>query len=143
MLPEHLTGGGLIEAGPDSTPANSLENADGSEASHVRRVVWQVEADPNVTLSCQVVDFLGLDLVDEVLEASCTTHIAVVKQEACFVVRVIIEMVNATGVEGTRTPDQPMYLIAFKEKKLGEIRTVLASDACDKSFFHEIRSEAL
>ena len=89
-----------------------------------------------------MVDLLGLDLIDEILEASCTADITVVKEEARFVVRVTVEMVNTTGVEGARTPDQAVYFIAFKEEKLGKIRTVLAGDACDKSLFHEIRSKS-
>ena len=55
-----------------------------------------------------------------------------------IVVRVTVEMIDTTGVEGARTPDQAVYFIAFEEEKLGKIGTVLAGDACDKSFLHEI-----
>jgi hypothetical protein len=45
-------------------------------------------------------------------------------------------VVNPAGVEGAGATDETVHLIVLREKKLGEIRTVLTGDAGNERFFH-------
>jgi hypothetical protein len=51
-------------------------------------------------------------------------------------VRVVIDVVDAAGVEGTGTADDAMDFVALGKQQFSEIRTVLSGDASDESFFH-------
>jgi hypothetical protein len=48
--------------------------------------------------------------------------------------RILVDMVDTIGIEERRTPLDAMNLIAFSEKKLREIRSVLSSDTCNQGF---------
>jgi hypothetical protein len=49
------------------------------------------------------------------------------------VVRVLIDVVDPIRVEQRGTPFDAVNLIAFSEKKLGEVRSVLAGNSCNQS----------
>ena len=48
---------------------------------------------------------------------------------------VLDQMLDPPAVKGTWTTYNPMYFITFLQKQLGQIRTILSGDACDKGFF--------
>jgi hypothetical protein len=50
-------------------------------------------------------------------------------------VRVLIKMINALGIEGRRAALDTVYNIALAEKELGKIGAVLPSRACYESNF--------
>jgi hypothetical protein len=61
-----------------------------------------------------------------------------VEKEPCTgVVRVGVDVVNSAGVEGAGTTNETVHLIVLREKKLGEIRTILTGDAGNECFFHD------
>ena len=45
--------------------------------------------------------------------------------------RIVVEVLEALGVESAGPPDQAMHFVAFIEKQLGEVRAILACDARD------------
>ena len=49
----------------------------------------------------------------------------------------LVDMIDARGVEAGGAADDTMNLVAFSQQQLGQIGTVLAGDACDECFFHE------
>src|SRR6185369_9141172 len=51
-------------------------------------------------------------------------------------VRILIDLIDARGVEGRRTTDDAVDLVAFSDEELGEIRAVLAGDPCDQGLLH-------
>jgi hypothetical protein len=46
------------------------------------------------------------------------------------------DVIYTIGVKTRRTTLEAMDLVAFREQKLGQVRTILASTACDQGFFH-------
>ena len=66
---EHFTAAGLVESCIDSRFPDSLKQANCAERRYVTCVFRDIEADSDVTLSGQIVDFVGFDLrydLDEV-----------------------------------------------------------------------------
>ena len=64
-------------------------------------------------------------------------EVAVVQDEAAVrLVRVLVEVVDALGVEGRGAALDAVDLVALGEQELGEVGAVLAGDAGDQSLFH-------
>ncbi len=58
-------------------------------------------------------------------------------QAAVRFVRVLVEMIDAVGVEQRRTALDAVHFVTLAEQKLGKIGAVLAGDAGDQcNFFH-------
>jgi hypothetical protein len=49
-------------------------------------------------------------------------------------VRIGIDVIETIRVKGRSAPDNSVDLVTFGEEELGEIRTILASDAGDERF---------
>jgi hypothetical protein len=63
-------------------------------------------------------------------------------QAAFFLVGILIQVVDAIGVQQGSAALDAMHFIPLFEQKLGEIGTILTSDAVDQSSFHEGPSSA-
>ena len=88
-----------------------------------------VEADPDVALRAEMVDLVGLDIVQQVLQRGAVAEVAVVQEELHAVdVRVLVKMIDAVGVERTGAADDAVDLVALAEQEFGEIRPVLPGD---------------
>jgi hypothetical protein len=44
-------------------------------------------------------------------------------------VRVVVEVLDALGVEGAGAADEAVHFVIFREQQLGQVRAVLAGDA--------------
>ena len=55
------------------------------------------------------------------------------------VVRIVVNAVEPSGVEGAGATDEAVYFITFAQQKFGEIGTVLSGDAGDECFFAHIK----
>ena len=89
-----------------------------------------------MALGSQVIDFVGLYLLDDAHERRRVGHIAVMQGKQAFVLHVAhpfvkVEVLDATRVERRRAADDAVHLVAFFQKKLGKERAVLARDAGD------------
>ena len=81
-------------------------------------------------LSAEVVDFVGLGHFKNAAKARRISEIAVMKVEAATgLVGVLINVVDATGVEAGTTADNAVNGVVFREKQLAEIGAVLAGYA--------------
>ena len=90
-----------------------------------------------MALGAEMVDLVGLDLLEEVGERAGNGKIAVVEIDPRLgVVEVLVEVVDPVGVEGAGPADEPVDLIPLAEQELGEVGAVLAGDAGDERFFH-------
>ena len=88
-------------------------------------------------LRAQVVDLVGLDLVDQAHEPRGLRQVGVVQQQAhLLLVRIAVEMVDPLGVERGRPAHEPVDLVALVEQLLGEERPVLPGDAGDDGALH-------
>ena len=134
---EHLAGGGLVVAGRAARAAQRLEDAGRAQAGDVAGVFGDVEGDAHVALRAQVVDFVGLDVVDEVGELPPVRQVAVVQEHAgAGGVRVDVDVVEAAGVEGGGAADDAVDLVPLREEELDQVRSVLAGDAGDECLGH-------
>ena len=84
-------------------------------------------------LRAEVVDLVGLELVEQPHEAAGVGEVAVVQEELdAALVRVAVEVVDPVGVEGRGAADDAVDLVALVEQQLGEVGAVLAGDAGDE-----------
>ena len=140
----HLGAGGLVETGGDAGLAQGLEDAGGADAGDIASVFGDVETHAHMALGAEVVNFIGFEVVDELHEIHAISEVAVVEKKPGAVdVGVGVDVIDAGGVEGAGAADDSMNLVAFVEKKVGEVGSVLTGDACDECFFHEVFGKIL
>jgi len=134
---EHLAGRGLIESGVDSGLADRLEEPQRPQSRNIPGVLRHVEAHPHMALGAEVIDLIGLDVVQKVRELPGDSQIAVMKVDPRLgIVEVLVQMIDAVRIEGAGPTDQPVDLITLAEEKFGQIRSVLAGYAGDECLFH-------
>ena len=89
-----------------------------------------------MTLGGEIVNFVWLDLLHNANQAAGISHIAVVQDKFTRLdMRVLIQVVDTVRVEQRGPAFDTVYLIAFLQKKFGQIGSVLAGDTRDKRFF--------
>jgi hypothetical protein len=77
-----------------------------------------------------MVNLIGTEMIKEFYQVCGIAQISVVEEEADTVeMGIAIEVVDARRIEGARTPDNPVDLIALGEEEFGKVGTVLASNA--------------
>ena len=132
-LAVHFAAGGLVEADGQAGVADGLEQVHGSEGVDGDGVDGLIEADADVGLGAEVVDFVGLDAGEDFAEAGAIDEVAVVEEEAGVgIVAVAIEVIDAVGVERAAAADDAVDLVALVEQKFGQVGAVLAGDAGDE-----------
>jgi len=93
-----------------------------------------------VTLRRQVVDFVGLDFLDDPNQVGRIRQISIVQLEAdVFFVRILVKMINAIGVERGCTAFDAMHAIPLIEQELGQIGTVLPGNARDQRRLRQVQ----
>ena len=130
---EHLRARRLVEAALHAGQADRLEQAHGADAGGVTGVLGLVEADPHVRLRGEVVDLVGVDLVQQRDQAGAVGEVAVVQEELGLrVVRVLVEVVDPGRVERRGPTDQPVDLVPLAQQQLGQVGPVLPGDSGDE-----------
>ena len=130
-----LGGGGLIDAGflGEAADADCLEDPQGAEGVDVGGVFRGLETHGHMALSAEVVDLIGLYLLDDSLEVAAVGEIAVMEGEAWIdFVRVLIEVIDAGGVEGGGASFDAVDGVALLKEELSKIGAVLAGDPSDE-----------
>ena len=85
----------------------------------------------------QVVDLVGLHLVDQVDQPDPVGHVTEVQEEPRLgVVRVLVDGVDPARVEGGRPTHQTVDLVALGEQQLGQVGPVLPRDPRDQGLLH-------
>ena len=134
-LAEHFRAGGLIELGLDPALQDGIQNPHRAGSGDIGGVFGHIETHPNVALCTQVINLVRLDGLQEPVEPGRVAQVPKVKEHTGIVAMgVLIEMVNAAGIEGTGPTDEPMDLIAFFQQELGQIGSVLSRDPRDERF---------
>src|ERR1051325_4650461 len=132
----HFAGGGLVVARLDAGLANGFQQAHGAGGVRIGRILGVVEADADMALGGQVIDFGRLQAVQQADERAAPGQVAIVQKEAgAFDLRIGINVVEPAAVERADAADQAMNLIAFGEQQLGQVRAVLAGNSRDESLF--------
>ncbi len=130
-----LAGAGLVEARllRQAQDADGLQQAQRADAVGIGRVLGLLEAHRHVAHRAQVVDLVGLHLLHDADEVGAVGEVTVVQLEAGVVdVRVLVEVVDAVGVEERRAPLDAVHLVALGEQQFGEVGAVLAGHAGDE-----------
>src|SRR5579862_1909611 len=125
-LSEHLARARFVEAALHALLADRVEQSQRPERGDVGRVFGDVEADPDMALSSEVVDLVRSDRAQELVERRTVAKIA--EHE----LKVTEDVVDPRRVERARATDHPVYLVVLLEQELREVGAVLASDACDE-----------
>ena len=90
-------------------------------------VFRRLEADLDVALRGEIVDFRRLRFLDEADQIGRVGHVAVVQEEFDVLdMRIDVEMIDALGIERRRAALDAVHDIALCEQQLGEIGAVLA-----------------
>jgi hypothetical protein len=141
---EDFGAGGLIEARLAAAAADGFEKAGGAKSRDVAGVFGNIEADAHVALRGEVVEFVRGKCVDEAENPFGARQVAMMEEEAgARLVGVLIDVIDALGVESARAADDAVDFIAFGKEELGEIGAVLSGDAGDEGAFHRIEFRLL
>jgi hypothetical protein len=82
-----------------------------------------------VALCCQVIPPIRRKVVNRIQDPFRAREVAVVKEEPrALLIRVLLDVVDALCVKGTRTADDSMDFVAFGEQQFREVRAVLSRD---------------
>jgi hypothetical protein len=127
--------------------AKGFQQPQGACRHYVRSILSLVEAHAHVRLRPQVVNLIGLDLLEQTIEVGCVCQVAVMQVQRCpFLVRIRIDLIETIRIESGGPANDAMHLVPFGEQELGEIGSILSRDAGDegpRSSFHRNRSQAL
>jgi hypothetical protein len=91
-----------------------------------------LETEPDMALAGEMIKLSRLHLVKNAPQGRPVGEIAV-REEQFFAVNFVVatKMFDTRAQQIARSPDNPVNDVAFCQKQLGQIRTVLASDAGD------------
>ena len=122
--------------------ADRLQEAERAQAVGVGGVFRHIEGHLDVGHRAEVVDLVGLDVADEPDQVGRVAKVAVMQRDLLHVdiadEILHVEVLDAAGVEGGGTADEPVDLIALAEQELREVGTVLPGDAGDeRALFHD------
>ena len=113
--------------------AHRLEQPERAHGVDVGGVFRHIERYPHVALSTEIVDLVRGDLFQDVSQRGAVGQVAVMERELeTAVVRIMVNLIDAVGVEQASPANYPVDLIAFLEEKSGEIGPVLAGHAGDQ-----------
>ncbi|KAG1257178.1 hypothetical protein G6F65_016013 [Rhizopus arrhizus] len=127
-----LRGGGLVEARLflQLQDADGFQQAQSAQAVGVGGVFRLFERHPDVALRRQVVDLVRLNGLHDADQAARIGHVAVMQHEiARLVVRILVQVVDARGVEQRSAPLDAVDLIALGQQELRQVGPVLAGNA--------------
>ncbi|ESZ23741.1 hypothetical protein X733_32745 [Mesorhizobium sp. L2C067A000] len=87
-----------------------------------------------MALRSEIVDFVGLRLLQETDQVCRTRHVPAMQDHVGMVLMgILIEVVDALGIPDQRgSPLQAMHHVALGKQQFGKQRAILAGDACDE-----------
>ena len=138
-LAKHFGRRRLVKPNLASKPrfTDGFKNTLGAKADDVARGLWDIERNSHMALGGQIVNFVGLELVQELHQSHGVRQITIMKEQSLVVhMRILIQVVDATGVESGCAPDDTVDLVALAKQQFGEVRAVLASDSGDECALH-------
>jgi hypothetical protein len=126
----------LIELGLKPARAEGFQKTCRTKARDIAGVFGNIETDADVTLGSEVINFIGLCIIDDTKKGIRVTQVTVVECELVLRrVRINKEMFDATAVKSRSAPDKAVHLVPFLEQQLYKVRAVLACDASDECAF--------
>lgn len=90
-----------------------------------------------MTLRGEIVDFIRRQTVNQIEDPFRAAQISIVQQEPCiFLVRILINVIDALRVERTGASNHSMHLISMGQEQLRQVGAVLPRDACNQRTLH-------
>jgi hypothetical protein len=87
-------------------------------------------------LSRQIVYFVRLYLLDDPDQIGGVGHVTIVQHETRIVfVRILIEAIDAAGIEGGGTAFDAVHFVVLGEQQFGQVGAILARDAGNQRNF--------
>jgi hypothetical protein len=127
---EQFGGRGLVEARLllQAAGADRLQQAERPDAVDVGGVLGLLEAHRHMAHRAQVVDLVGLDLLDQSDDVRAVGQVAEMRLEP----RVLVDPVDAAGVERAGPALQTVDEVALLQQQFCQIGSVLSGDAGDE-----------
>ena len=89
-----------------------------------------------MALRAKIVDFVGLCFLNDAHEVAGVGQITVVQLEMGILdVRVLVDMIDALGVEQTRPALDAMHNVSFFQEQFGQISAILTCDTSNEGNF--------
>ena len=86
-----------------------------------------------MALRRQVIDFIRPDAVDHIGQVAGIGQVAIMQVKidrfAIGAVRIVVEVIDALGVERAGAADKPVHFIALGEQQFRQVGAVLAGDS--------------
>ena len=116
-----------------STPKLNRPESASTKGIAVSGVLRTLKAHRHVALGAKVVNLVRLHLLDDPDQIGAIGEVAVMESEPSVTfMRILVEVIDAAGVERRCTPLDPMHLVALFEQQLRQVAAVLPRDACDQ-----------
>ncbi len=121
---------------------HGFEQAQGAEPVGIGCIFGRLETDQDMALRGEIIDLVGLRFLDQADQIGRIRDIAaVVQKEAQIrVMRVLIEMIDAVGVDERGAALHAVNDIAFLDQQFGQIGAVLAGYAGNQCDFWRAHS---
>ncbi len=145
-LPVELRRRRLVEARArgEAQQPDRLQQAQRAERIDVGGIFGRLEADRDMALRAEIIDFVRLDIAQDAGEVRPIGEVAIMEDEIPgFAVRILIDMVDAAGVQRRRTALDAMDRVALGKKKLRQVRAILTGNAGDECRLHGARRVGL
>ena len=110
--------------------ADRFKQSQRTKAVGIGSVLGLLEGDSYVTLGGQIVNFVGLDLLNDPDQTGRIRQVAVVQNEGTVqLMWILVEMIDPRCVEQGGGPLDAVYNIPLTQQKIGQIRTILSCDS--------------
>ena len=112
---------------------DGLENPKGAQRIGIGCVFRCLKTDRHMALGAQVVDLIGLDLLDDLDQIAAVREISVVEnQSGIHIVGILVQMIDPAGVEAAGPSFDPMNDVSLLQQQFGQVTAVLAGDSADQ-----------
>ena len=116
--------------------ADRLEKAKRAERVGIGGIFRRLEAHLDMALRGEIVDFVGLHFLDDADQIRRIRQIAVMQKKiAVCLMRIMVQMIDAIGVDQRGPPLHAMHNIIFRKEKFGEKCAVLTRGAGNQGNF--------
>ena len=136
--PVELTGARLVDPGffSESEDPHRLEDPQRAQRIAVGGVLRALETHRHMALGTEVVNLIRLHLLDDADQVGAVGEVAVMEHQARITfMRILVEVIDPTGVEAACPPLDSMHLISLFQQQLRQVAAVLPRDAGDQGGF--------
>ena len=120
-LPEHLGRGSLVVTYFFHQPcfANRFQDSYGAQAGNVSGILGHVKGNADMALGSQVVNFIRLQLVEQLDHLNGIRQVPVMQVESSIIQQgVLVKMIQTTCIESRCPSHDPMHLAPLFQKEL-------------------------